>query len=66
MIRDWLLIVTAMAVLWGLWILIDFTAKWFAYVFDCITQYHAAWREAAPKQDGEASESARGTGSSDW
>jgi hypothetical protein len=64
MLRDWLLIATTMAVLWGLWILIDFTAKLFAFVFDSIKQYHAAWREAAPKQDGEAPKSAEGTGSS--
>ena len=59
MFRDWLLVVTSIACLWGLWLLLMF-------VFDAIEQYHAAWREAAPKQDGEASESARGTGSSDW
>ncbi len=38
MISDWLLIVTAIAVLWGLWLLLQFT-------FDAIEQYHAAWRE---------------------
>jgi hypothetical protein len=58
-IRDWLIIATVIACLWGLWLLLQFT-------FDAIEQYHAAWREAASKQDGEASEAAEGTGSSDW
>jgi hypothetical protein len=38
MLRDWLLIATAIACLWGLWLLLSF-------VFDCIEQYHQAWRE---------------------
>jgi len=37
-IRDWLIIATAIAVLLGLWLLLHF-------VFDAIDQYHAAWRE---------------------
>jgi hypothetical protein len=45
MIRDWLIIATAVAVLWGLWLLLHF-------VFDQIEQYHAAWREA--QADAEA------------
>jgi hypothetical protein len=57
MLRDWLLIATAIACLWGLWLLLQF-------VFDCIEQYHAAWREAASKQDGEASKAAKGRGAS--
>jgi hypothetical protein len=56
MFRDWLLIATAIACLWGLWLLLEF-------VFDSIDEYHAAWREAAPKQDGEAPKAPRGTGS---
>ena len=38
MTRDWLIIATAVAILWGLWLLLQF-------VFDSIEQYHAAWRE---------------------
>jgi hypothetical protein len=37
MFRDWLLIATAVVILWGLWLLLNF-------VFDQIQQYHAAWR----------------------
>ncbi len=45
MIRDWLLIATAIAVLWGLWLLLSF-------VFAQIEQYHAAWREAQAETEG--------------
>jgi hypothetical protein len=56
MIRDWLLIASAIACLWGLWLLLQF-------VFDSIDQYHAAWREERERED---SATRKGTGSSDW
>lgn len=53
MIRDWLIIVTAVACLWGLWLLLGF-------VFDSIAQYQAAWRAEREREDAQATE---GTGS---
>lgn len=43
MLRDWLLIASAIACLWGLWLLLQF-------VFDSIDQYHAAWREERERE----------------
>lgn len=42
---DWLLIATAIACLWGLWLLLDF-------VFDSIDAYHRAWRRAQAESEG--------------
>ena len=47
MIRDWLLIATAVAILWGLWLLLNF-------VFDSIEDYHAAWRSERYREDAPA------------
>ena len=53
MIRDWIIIATAVAILWGLWLL-------FQFVFDQIEDYHAAWRAEREREDAQAT---RGTGS---
>jgi len=37
MTRDWIIIATTIAVIWGLWLLLHF-------VFDSIENYHTAWR----------------------
>ena len=47
MLRDWLLIATAIAVLWGLWFLLQF-------VFDSIDAYWDAWRRVQAETEGSA------------
>ena len=56
MIADWLLVGAVFAVLWLFWL-------WLGVLFDAISDYHHHFKQAAPKQDGEASEAAKGTGS---
>jgi hypothetical protein len=52
-VNDWLIIATVIAVLWGLWLLLQFT-------FDAIDQYHYRADER------EDSATRKGMGSSDW
>lgn len=45
MTRDWLLIATSIAVLWGVWLLLQF-------VFDAIDAYWNAWRQVQAESEG--------------